>query len=125
MEGASSRSLYEPFTDDQGLINEFALVWNLKDSFPLHFTVFKQTAVHIPHEANVEQVFSTSGILSDPHMSSRNLSNFHHGRTQQNRNIFKPPWQLPLRRYCQKFSKAGKLEWEEATLGLEVAEEEQ
>ena len=98
-------------------------MWNLKDSFPLHFTVFKQTAVHIPHEANVEQVFSTSGILSDPHMSSHNLSNF--TMVARNRKIFKPPWQLLLSRYCQKFSKAGKLEWEEATLGLEVAEEEQ
>ena len=48
----------EPFTDDQGLVNEFALMWNVKDSFPLHYIVFKQTAVHIPHEANVEQVFS-------------------------------------------------------------------
>ena len=27
----------------------------LRDRFPLHFIVFKQTAVHLLHEANVEQ----------------------------------------------------------------------
>ena len=30
--------------------------------------VFKQTAFHIPHEANVEQLFSRAGLLSDPNM---------------------------------------------------------
>ena len=34
-------------------------------SFPLHYTVFKQTASHIPHEGNSEQLFSRSGKLSD------------------------------------------------------------
>ena len=35
-----SRDRIEPFTDEQGLINEFALMWNLKSSFPLHYIVF-------------------------------------------------------------------------------------
>ena len=34
--------------------------------FPLHFIVFKQTASHLPYEANVERVFSLAGYLSDP-----------------------------------------------------------
>ena len=39
-------------------MNEFKMMWSLRESFPLHFTVFKQTACHLAHEANVEQVFS-------------------------------------------------------------------
>ena len=46
-------------------VNEFALVYHLRQSFPLHFIVFKQTASHLPHEANSEQLFSRSGSLSD------------------------------------------------------------
>ena len=103
-------------------MNEFALMWNLKDSFPLHYIVFKQTAVHIPHEANVEQVFSTSGILSSPHMDPRHLARL--TMIARNKKIYKPPVQKILSRYFQKFSKAGKLAWEESTLGVETVEEE-
>eukprot|EP00966_Prymnesium_polylepis_P086516 2002415-Prymnesium_polylepis.1 len=111
-----------PFTDEQGLVNEFALLWNLKDSFPLHYVVFKQTAVHIPHEANVEQVFSTSGILSSPHKDPRHLARL--TMIARNKKIYKPAVQKLLSRYYQNFSKAGKLAWEESTLGLETVEEE-
>ena len=40
-------------------------VYHLRKSFPLHYTVFRQTASHIPHEGNSEQLFSRSGALSD------------------------------------------------------------
>ena len=43
-------------------------MWELRESFPLHFTVFKQTACHLAHEANVEQVFSRAGLLADPNL---------------------------------------------------------
>ena len=43
-------------------------MWSLRESFPLHYVVFKQYASHLPHEANVEQVFSRAGNLSDPNM---------------------------------------------------------
>ena len=42
--------VYSPFFDDDGLLNEFKMMWALKDRFPLHYIVFKQTACHIPHE---------------------------------------------------------------------------
>lgn len=32
------------------------MMWALRETFPLHYVVFKQTACHIPHEANVEQI---------------------------------------------------------------------
>jgi hypothetical protein len=41
-------------------------MWDLRESFPLHFTVFKQTACHLAHEANVEKVFSKAGLITDP-----------------------------------------------------------
>ena len=53
------------FEDDDGLINEFALMWKLRDSFPLHVILFKQTASHMCHEGNSEQLFSRAGALSD------------------------------------------------------------
>ena len=36
--------------------------------------VFKRTACHLPHEANVEQVFSRAGNLSDPNMDPEYLA---------------------------------------------------
>ena len=92
------------------------------DSFPLHYVVFKQTAVHIPHEANVEQVFSTSGILSSPHMDPRHLARL--TMIARNKKVYKPECKKLLSRYYQTFSKAGKLDWEESTLGLEAVAEE-
>ena len=63
-----------PFVDDKGLLNEFAMMYALRERFPLHYVVFRQTSSHLPHEANVEQVFSRSGLLSDPNMQPEFLS---------------------------------------------------
>ena len=62
------------FYDTGGLLNEFAMMWALRERFPLHFIVFKQTACHLPHEANVEMVFSRAGNLSDPSMDPEFLA---------------------------------------------------
>ena len=43
-------------------------VWALRERFPLHLIIFKQTACHLPHEANVEMLFSRAGLLTDPNM---------------------------------------------------------
>ena len=59
---------FSEFVDAGALLNEFAMMWALRERFPLHFIVFKQTACHLSHEANVEQVFSRAGNLSDPNM---------------------------------------------------------
>ena len=48
---------------DTGIINEFAFMRAKKKDYPLHYFVFKQTASHLPHEANVEQIFSLGGGL--------------------------------------------------------------
>ena len=54
------------FRDEDGLLDEYAMFWAWRKRFPLHFIVFKQTASHLPYEANVERVFSLAGYLSDP-----------------------------------------------------------
>ena len=60
-----SKATIEEHTDSAGVVNEFSLLYALRTSFPLHYIVFKQTAAHIPHEGNSEQIFSRAGNLSD------------------------------------------------------------
>lgn len=56
-----------------GLLNEFAMMWSIREAFPLHHIVFKQTASHLAHEAFVEQIFSRAGLLSDPNLDPAHL----------------------------------------------------
>ena len=46
---------------EDGILNEFEMMWQLRILFPLHFVVFKQTVCHLAAEANVEQSFLTGG----------------------------------------------------------------
>ena len=46
---------------EDGVLNEFEMMWQLRILFPLHFVVFKQTVCHLAAEANVEQSFLTGG----------------------------------------------------------------
>ena len=57
-----------------GMINDFALHWAKRKEFPLHYFVFRQTASHLPHEGNVEQIFSLGSRLSDPNMNPAYLA---------------------------------------------------
>ena len=52
-------------SDEDGVLNEFEMIWQLRNLFPLHFVVFKQTVCHLATEDNVEQVFSRAGQLSE------------------------------------------------------------
>ena len=69
-----SSDVWASFIDGDGLLNEFEMMWSLRERFPLHLVVFKRTACHLPHEANVEQVFSRAGNLSDPNMDPEYLA---------------------------------------------------
>ena len=77
-----------------------------------------------------------SGRSSSSHLASRSPRVHHAWQEDQwqsdeatftmiarNKKVFKPTWRNVFKRYYQKFSKAGKLEWEEQTLGLETIEE--
>ena len=46
----------------------------LRVLFPLYFFVFKQTVSHLAAEANVEQVFSRAGQLSEVNLDPDTLT---------------------------------------------------
>ena len=105
---AISQETLNAFKDkDTGMLNEFALMWNKRKDFPLHFFIFKQTASHLPHEGNVEQIFSLGGRLSDPNMNPAYLASlvFIGANEKAHMPLVKAIWQ----RYLHKFSKNGQL----------------
>jgi hypothetical protein len=55
---------------EDGVLNEFEMMWQLRILFPLHFVVFKQTACHLTAEANVKQVFFRAKQLSEVNLDS-------------------------------------------------------
>ena len=82
--------------------------WLIHSSLPSLPQVFKQTASHLPHEANVEQVFSRAGRLSDPNMNPHYLGKL--VMVGMNKKNFKPPVQAINELYYRKFRKFGKNE---------------
>ena len=92
---------YSQYIAEDGLLNEFKMMWELRESFPLHFTVFKQTACHLSHEANVEQVFSRAGLLADPNLLPAHLSTL--VTVGFNRNAFKPQIAAIKDKYYEMF----------------------
>ena len=105
---ALDKNIIHEYVDDDGIVNEFALVYHLRQSFPLHYIVFWQTAAHLPQEANSEQLFSRAGTLSDdngkmdPHCLAVWTS------IGVNYSTYKPTDEEILTRYLLKFSKGGK-----------------
>ena len=94
----------------------------MQDRFPLHYIVFKQTASHLPHEGNSEQLFSRSGALSDDNgkMDPYRLGVW----TSIGVNMANcmPDVDKILARYMLKFSKGGKGKLHEDDLGLRGGE---
>ena len=89
-----------------GLLNEFKMAWDLRDRFPLHFIVLKQTAVHLPHEANVEQIFSRAGyLLTDPNIDQEYLATL--VVVGCNKKAFKPSCDAIKAKYYQLFRGKG------------------
>ena len=87
--------------DEDGLLNESALMWELRERFPLHFIAFKRTACHLPHEGNCEQVFSSAGNLSAPNMEPEFLAFLR--MIAVNRKAFMPPVETIKDKYYQMF----------------------
>ena len=92
-------------------------------SFPLHYTVFKQTASHIPHEGNSEQLFSRSGMLSDNNGRGDPARLATWTSIGVNYDTFQPSYEKILERYLLKFRKHGK-KLHEDDLGLLEPESE-
>ena len=101
-----SMDAYSEFFDESdGLLNEFEMMWALRERFPLHGIVFKQTACHLAHEANVEQVFSRAGNLSDPNIDPEFL--VYLVMTAVNKKAFKPPLQAVKDKYYEMYRGKG------------------
>ena len=101
-----SMDAYSEFFDESdGLLNEFEMMWALRERFPLHGIVFKQTACHLAHEANVEQVFSRAGRLSDPNMNPHYLGML--VMVGMNKKNFKPSLKEVKELYYNKFRHRG------------------
>ena len=109
--GPARASYSEFFDEEDGLLNEFEMMWALHERFPLHFIVFKQTACHLAHEANVEQVFSRAGNLSDPNMDPEFLA--HLVMAAANKKAFKPSLQMIKDKYFELFRGKGGAEDED------------
>jgi hypothetical protein len=105
---ALDKKTIREYEDDDGIVNEFALVYHLRQSFPLHYIVFKQTAAHLPHEGNSEQLFSRAGDPSDDNgkMNPHRLAVW--TSIGVNFSTYKPTDKEILERYLLKFSKGGK-----------------
>ena len=67
--------------------------------------VFKQTASHLPHEANVEQVFSRAGRMSDPNLDPGYLGTL--VMVGMNKKNYSPPLSAIKERYYSKFRGLG------------------
>ena len=91
-------------------------------TFPLHYFVFRQTASHLPHEGNVEQIFSLGGRLSDPNMNPAYLAALVF--IGSNEKSYMPPIKEIYKRYLRKFTKSGKLLEDEVGPEVEVKAEE-
>ena len=94
------------FKDEDGLINEFKLLYALRNRFPIHFSLFKRLAAHLPHEANAETTFSLSGSLSssNTHTTPEFLSTC--VRINKNKKIYNPSRDEVYKAYRSKFGKS-------------------
>ena len=86
---------------EDGLLNEFAMMWALRESFPLHYIIFKQTACHLPHEAKVEQIFSRAGKLADPNLDPARLGTL--VRVGYNKKAYQPLVKAIKEKYFEMF----------------------
>ena len=100
-----SQEHYQAFVGTDGLLNEFAMMWALRARFPLHFIIFKQTACHLGHEANVENLFSRAGLLSDPNMDPHFLATL--TSIVAGKAAYNPPSEKIKVKYFEKFRGKG------------------
>ena len=88
------------FVED-GVLNEFEMMWQLRALFPLHFFVFKQTVSHLAAEANVEQVFSRAGQLSEVNLDPDALTDM--VSMMVNKHVYNPSLKDIMDKYYDMF----------------------
>jgi hypothetical protein len=86
---------------EDGILNEFEMMWQLRILFPLHFVVFKQTTCHLTDESNVEQVFSRVGQLSEVNLDPDTLADM--VSIMVNKLVYKPSVKDIMDKYYEMF----------------------
>ena len=86
---------------EDGVLNEFEMMCHLRILFPLHFFVFKETVSHLTAEANVEQVFSRAGQLSQVNLDPDALDDM--VSIMVNKHKYKPSLQDVMDKYYEMF----------------------
>ena len=86
---------------ENGVLNEIETMWQLRVLFPLHFFVFKQTVSHLAVEANVEQVFSRAGQLSEVNLDPDTLTDM--VLIRFNKLTYKPSLKDVMDKYYEMF----------------------
>ena len=77
------------------------MMWQLRVLFPLDFFVFKQTVSHLAVEANVEQVFSRAGQLSEVNLDPDTLADM--VSIMVNKHAYKPSLKDIMDKYYEMF----------------------
>ena len=98
-----SKERINPFKDENGMIDEYKMIFSLRDEFPLHYQLFRRMNSHISSEANAESTFSLSGKLSNNNRQtdSDNLSCL--VRIESNRKNYTPSSDEVFKAYKSKF----------------------
>ena len=86
---------------EDGVLNEFEMMCHLRIVFPLHFFVFNQTTSHLTVEANVEQVFSRAGQLSEVNLDPDALADM--VSIMVNKHAYKPSLKDIMDKYYEMF----------------------
>ena len=81
------------------------MMWALRERFPLHLIVFKQTACGVPHEGGVENLFSRAGLVSDPNMDPHFLGVL--TSIAVGKAAYNPPYEKIKAKYFEKFRGKG------------------
>ena len=92
------------------MLNEFALMYALKDQFPLHYIVSKQVPEHTSHTRPTVSRRSRARVttnLSDPNMRPHYLALL--SRVSINKDMFEPSVEaIKARYYTQSSARAGR-----------------
>lgn len=89
---------------ETSLLNEFAMVSEVKTKAPLHYCLFRQVSSHLAHEGDTEQLFSISKGLADPNTHPSFLRIL--TKISSNKKIYKPSHTRIWDRYQAKFKGA-------------------
>ena len=86
---------------EDGILNEFEMMCQLRILFPLHFVVFNQATCHLTAESNVEQVFSRTGQLLEVNLDPDALADM--VSIMVNKLAYKPSVKDIMDKYYEMF----------------------